>query len=637
MYKQLSRLLFFLLISYEIVFAQSVLPKANLQLFPSLGSVGQAITFDGTYSLNEVGQKYGLQYRFKASSNTAWTTFSSNPKYKFIPTESGNFTVKMEVRETKNHRTQMTFQNYRVRFNSNSKSARIKILTDGTIRVGKEVFFEIVYSIPKNLDFKQIKTRWDFDSNGIFETTYLSQKIVSHVYSKMGNFSPTVEVLFPDGEKITIEGIVSLPDYNGQRKKQLTKDRKKINVLSTAIPTPILNISPGYKGYSENTIFRFDASKTKTTNNSWLEFHFDGESVIRNKKIISRKFTGSGKHQILVLHCFNRKNPQCSETQAFIETDPDPTDFRVNFGIQDLSNTNYQNQSQGYYNQNFFTFTRNDKVRFSAQIIDRDTLAKNYEYRWDFDGDGTYDTPFSYKNFTETQYDMVGKIYPKLEVKNEFANKTKSIVFHQKTVLIQPNTPPTANLKIQRVSGRLPASGLETTKIYPKELVSFVVNTKDEESTNNKIKIRFDLDGDNIWENDFAWRKNMNWQYEIPGEYEAKIQIQDHGKIVKTIKKKILIAPFPEPQIKVKVSQKTGDLKTYFTFDARESIGHNLKFYWEIPENLNAQQNKASNPQKTVSFKTLGQKTINLKIIDSNGNTKIVSFPVFVQTPVEKQ
>lgn len=629
----LSSIFFCLLISYELASAKSVLPKANLQLFPSTGTVGKEIIFDGSYSLNEIGKKYGLEYRFKVSSRTNWTQFSSNPKYKFTPTESGNFVVNMEVRDIKNKRTQKTVQNYKVRYSTDSKFARIKVLNQDPIRVGKEIFFEVIFSIPQNIDSKKVKTRWDFDSNGVFDTQYLSQKIVSHVYSKIGNFSPSVEILFPDGEKIKVEGIITSAEYNGQKRK-FTKDRKKIKVLSAAIDTPILNISPGYHGYSENTTFRFDASRTKTTNNTWIEFHFDGESVIRNKKIISRKFTGAGKHQVLVLHCFNRKEPQCAKTQAFIEIDSNPTDYRVNFNIQDLSNSNYKNYYQGYYHQNFFTFTRNDKIRFSAHVFEKDILAKNYEYRWDFDGDGVFDTPFSYKNFAETQYDQAGKYNPKVEVKNEFTNKLKSVVSHQKTILIQKNTPPTASFKVKRISGKFTSSNLKTNKIYPKELVSFVVNTNDQESINNKIKVRFDLDGDNLWENDFAWRKTMNWQYEKPGEYKAKIQIQDHGKITKTITQKIIVSEFPEPQIKIKVSHKTGDLKTHFTFDASKSIGHNLRFYWEIPENPISQQ--YSNPQKTVLFKSTGKKNVSLKIVDSNGCTKQVSFPVFVEELLAK-
>lgn len=529
----------------------------------------------------------------------------------------------MEILDTQTQSTQITYRNYIIGTNYQTRDARIELVSNSPLRVGQEVFFQIVLSLPRALDTQKIKTRWDFDSDGVYDTGFLTEKVVSHIFSKTGKFSPGAQVLFEDGEMIEINGMETIPQYNGQR-RIISKDWCKIKILPAQINAPILNIWPGNQVFSENITFRFDASGTKTTQTSWLEFHFDGEEVVKNKTVVSKKFASPGDHEIVLLHCFNRITPICEETRTTINIKPASTDFRVNFMVQNLSNTTVLSHG----NNSYFAFTQGDRVRFSAQIFERDTQAKNYQYRWDFEGDGVFDTPFSSKTYTEFRYNQTGSFLPMLEVRNEFFEVGSKTVTHQKKITITKNTLPEGNIEIRNIRGRFQYTQLKKTAILAGETVDFQAKIYDKESSFGKLKVRFDLDGDGVWENTFGTRTMMTWQYEKAGNYEILMQVQDHSKAIRTIRKTIKVYEIPEIQIKVKVSQKEGDTQTNFTFDARESRGHRLKFYWKISGKVISRN--ASVPTLSARFDSLGQKDIVLRVVDSQNKEKQIIFSVFI-------
>ncbi len=603
-----------------LVLGVNLLPQANLKLSTPRLEFGQTLTLDATDSRNSQGLPYRLQYRFKGDRNQKWSPFSSRPTFSYNPTDTGNKTAYLEVKDLEKGYKNLTIQPYRV-IVPQKRNARIIVLNGTNVAVGEEVFFRLVYSIPRNTDRQQIKTRWDFDSDGIYDTPFKNIQTVSYVYNQTGSFRPKAEVQFPTGETLIIKGLAPVKKVLTSM-RTTTNDSEKIKVRLAKINAPKVTIRPSYKVYNEQTPIRFDASGSKTTENSWIEFQFDGQPFIVGKQV-TKHFKSPGKHTVLIRHCFNHKNPVCAITTKTVQIQKKPTDFRVDFTVYDPHNS-----ASNLHRSHFYRFIAGKPLRFQANVQNYSFPVNSFEYRWDFNGDGKFDTPFSRTNFAEYTYPRSGKFKVVVQVKNEFSREDKSLVWQEKIVSIVNNETPTGFFEIKKVY-----KNIDKTKnsdwIYVGDRVQIIPKIKDKDHYPSALQVRFDIDGDDIWDTDFRYMRAFPWQFNEAGEYIAKMQIKDPNGVIVSTKQKILVHFNPPPQIKVIVSKKSGKVGDFFTLDASSSKGHNLVYTWDIPDEKiikNSQQSKLS-----LAFKTPGEKVISLRIMDNWGHSKWVQFPVFVR------
>lgn len=81
-------------------------------------------------------------------------------------------------------------------------------------------------------------------------------------------------------------------------------------------------------------------------------------------------------------------------------------------------------------------------------------------------------------------------------------------------------------------------------------------------------------------------------------------------------------------QAKITVSKKEGTTQTNFIFDASNTKGKNPQFFWNIFDGKN--NLFAEGPRVTQKFSSTGKKTITVNIVDGNQRKK-VEFPVWVR------
>ncbi|MCF7812235.1 hypothetical protein K9M59_01375 [Candidatus Gracilibacteria bacterium] len=594
----------------------ATLPEANLMVTPATGQAGSEMTFDASDSRNTNGLRGGLEYRFQFRNAEYWTPWSTQSIRKYTPMDIGTFRAKLQVRDQKTKTVQTTYREYRVHSDT---YRHIRIRANPTrIRVGESVLFELLVTLPRTENPDDVKVRWDFDSDGYFETQFSQQRQVRHVFgdNQVGQLSPTAEVIFPDGSRETIRGLERL-STDPLRRQVPRADWEKIQILPAPVVPPVVHVSPGRTGFNEDTVFRFDASDSRIPDHAWIEWNFDGEQFLQEKEIVTKKFDSPGTHQVRARTCYDRAAPKCRETLITIEVTHDPIDYRPEIHVQNLTrHTAFSSTS----NDTFFVAVEGDRLQFTAQLRYQDMTARDFSYRWDFQGDGVFDTPFLANSLAEYTIPREGILTPVVEVENEEGVRSRaSLRLH-----VSPNTAPNVSFTV------------DTAEIYPGQLVRFYPKVSDLQHQHAYLETRFDADGDGNWDSRFRRVGTYQWRYEKPGTYITRMQVRDPSKKVTTVARRVTVRPYSKPTARVTISQREGDTRTVFRFDASRSSGQGLRYYWDFDfqgsDDLVSDGTYLQQGPKEMrrQFREPGEKQILLRVVDGSGQSDQIHFPVFV-------
>ena len=592
------------------IFASS-LPQASLKISPIEGTINKTFVFDASDSQNIDGTKSNLEYRFNFGQDVdfrdEWTQWSYSPVASFCPknygsfsprkkaqyfsVKTGRFIGKVQVRDKNTRRIITNIQSYKI-LSEDIRNAKIKIYKKN-VRVGEPIFFELLLTLPKSEDPENVKVRWDFDSDGFFETNFSTQKLVSHVFSQnnVGKTSPTAEVIFGDGESEIIRG----------EEKYGIKNATQLNVLRPSLQAPVLKIFPGPNVYDEETPFVFDISDSEIPKNTWIEWSFDGQYFIRGNKKFTKKFQTPGTHQVRVRICYNYNSPICKETISTVNIKQNPLNFRADIRVQNKTRTgNSYNQ-----NSNIFLAQTGEILEFRAEIKNFYGKNTNFFYQWDFDNDSIPDTSYLSKNSIENIFEYPGIYDVRVNILNSKGIQN------------------TAQVKVKIIKNIIPEGTFITSplKIHTNEVVNFIPKFFD--TNNHSLKTRFDFYNDGIWETDFR-SSQVEWKFYKAEKVPVKMQILDEKKNVNTIVKTIEIFD-PSPPIPiVEISNKYGTIDTNFIFDASKTEGQNLKFLWEF------KKEKFQNSRISKKFTTTGKKIVYLTITNKFRLQTKLKIPVFV-------
>jgi len=616
MIKQIASVFLGFMVLSGISQAQNLLPQVNLDLSPSVVRIGEPLHYDATNSRNSQGQiNVNLEYRFQFTNSGPWTAFSSIGKGQFVPNklESQNSHLfRVEVRDTLTGITQRTFRNYRIINARNPVPPRIVLLTPPPFSEGQEIGFEASILVESVIDRDDILVRWDFNSDGIFDTPFQKDKRGFTLFSTTNRLSPTLEVQFPGGQITSVRGIRT-DQQPGRGTFDFGRDVNTLVLNPAQIQAPIVNVSPGTKAPTEDITFTFDASKTQLSNNSYLLFFIDGVPVENPGLIIKHRFDSPGDHVVRVEHCRNRNNPVCRTTEVNVFVEPNSTDFLVDFTAIEVD----RGSDRFRISDNTYQAVTSQQILFTSELEFEVPGGQTpvFQYRWDFDGDGVFDTPFSNTTSAQYTYDRAGNFTPTLEVRDDQGTVNQAT----KNIIIRDNTAPTGAIR---------------TLSWPNYVgrdVQFTVDVSDLESQLSQIDLRFDLDGDGIWEDDFRPARSETFRYDIPGEYTVRVQLRDPQLRVTTLTRTIPIFDIPEPTIKVVASHRTQTVNQPIRFSAQESEGRGLRYEWRVLNDPLIPVLRGA--QTSMRFQEASEYAVELTITDELGRKDQVTFPV---TIVEK-
>lgn len=298
------------------------------------------------------------------------------------------------------------------------------------------------------------------------------------------------------------------------------------------------------------------------------------------------------------------------EETLYVEPSPDITK------VAPSADFSIQTDRKGFADRNAGTI--GTIFTFSATITtDNNTPLSRLEARWDFEGDGVWDTYFSRVKTAKHVYDTAGTYDVTLEIldsEGAVAHKTKRII-------VVHNTEPTAQLRFK------PITGTENTIFEFDTGKSF-----DSQYNRNQLEYRFDWGSDGVWDTHFQRKTNWRHKFEIAGFQTITMEVRDPENLTDQLTVTILteanIPPYADFTVGVKQDPHHPEDPTIYVFDASmttdvETPSKRLLYRWDFnytgADDIVFDTNFSTASKHSGTFTTRGLKTIRLQVKDADG------------------
>ena len=260
--------------------------------------------------------------------------------------------------------------------------------------------------------FSSLQFRWDFEGDGVWDTNSSSDPIVKHTFKRLGNYSVRLSVTDPT-KRIAVES------------KMLVVN------LHDELIHPDFSWTPAEATVRDT--FLFDASATRYEKDSSRIFTYtwDIKSEVSygpfKEPLFPHVFRAAGAQQVtlIITDQYGLSNSLAKELYVIKENKP-PTP-------KILVPTPY-----GNINTNFFlsSWPSTDDVTGPSQLL----------VRWDFEGDGIWDTGWSFEKTLFHQFTNPGTYWVTLEAQDEGGERSTT----KTRLLVSEYTNPTGFIVDQR-------------------------------------------------------------------------------------------------------------------------------------------------------------------------------------------
>jgi PKD repeat protein len=255
---------------------------------------------------------------------------------------------------------------------------------------------------------------------------------------------------------------------------------------------------------------------------------------------------------------------------------------------------------------------------FEADVSGRGGVGdtSDYEVRWDWNGDGEWDTDYDNTLIYYYNYDDTGYYNPRMEIKSPDGETIEVIGFDdgdsdEVTYLyVTFDDNPEASINVY------PDSGTSSTTFY-----------FDGSNSIDDDEMRWDLDGDGSYEYDWGSDEDPTAKYTTPGTYEATLQVRnDEGNTDEASVTITITEGNHAPEAEFSVSEDTGTTSTTFTFNASNSSDEEDSYYdlqvrWDLDGDGEYDTTYSTTRTASTSYSDSGTYTIILEVVDSEGLT----------------
>ena len=590
------------LLSLSSVFAFSTpfSPTAYLDINYSIGDTNTSFIFDAGRSVNHLGLNSGLEYRFNFEyGDTDFTEWSTYPRATYKYPDKGNKMIFLEVKDSEG-RIDRTTSQVLVSDAVPVKADFSVDKTSGDLNTNFN-FYATVFTQAGESP-RKYRFRWDFDGDSIFDTQFSDIAVASHTYTTSGTKTPKLEVRDETDNNIIIVG------YRSE-----TNEIGKIEVKSSRTPEAGIQVIPKF-GETDRTTFYIDASLSndeygRSDYQVRFDFENDGnyDTDFSDEKKATHIFNTPGDKSILVqIRSASGKTDTAIYTINVSDKSSKP--------YADLQITNDSSSGDPYAGTINTTFTFN--ANGSKDLEDG---SADLEARFDFDGDGKYDTIYTKNKIVKHIYFSAGEKKAIVQVKDTHGNTATD----SKNITVVSNDPPTVMLSAKPISGT------------PGTTFNFdTTGSEDSQNQNMFLQSRIDYEGDGIYDTGFSNVRFYSHIYKTQGSYKPKVQIKD--KFGNSAEKSTSIIVFlsTKPVPFFTVSPHEGTFITNFSFNASDSqdaetILKNLKFRWDFnytgANDIVYDTGFLFNPITYRTFKgETGERRIRLEVEDEDGNRSSV-------------
>ena len=175
---------------------------------------------------------------------------------------------------------------------------------------------------------------------------------------------------------------------------------------------------------------------------------------------------------------------------------------------------------------------------FTSQVNDDQDQPSAIQVRWDWDGDETWDTPWSTTKTAEHSFASAGD-HPVVVQAMDSGGLTANIS-HVVSVTASP-PPPSANAPPTADFGWTPMSGDAST------VFMFTAQVTDDRDQPKMIQVRWDWTGDGTWDTDWSTTKTATHTFSSPGDYTVVVQAIDSGGLTASKSRVVSVTALPPP------------------------------------------------------------------------------------------
>jgi PKD repeat protein len=204
----------------------------------------------------------------------------------------------------------------------------------------------------------------------------------------------------------------------------------------------------------------------------------------------------------------------------------------------------------------------NTNVHFDAS-----ESIRAVEYRWDFDGNGRFDTSWnSNKEKVQRIYNTVGVFDAILEVRNSLGEIDRT----QRTIAVADsnNILPEAKITIRNQTNASLGSRLAVLR---DEIKFSASRSRDEDGSEAKMEVRWDFEGDSVFDTTFSTDKTAIHRYISTGTHTPILQVRDERGGLASTQAQIRVVANTPTIAKLKITPALGTRETNFRFDASGS------------------------------------------------------------------
>lgn len=478
-------------------------PVARLSVSPETGEPGTLFSLDASASTDDEDPPEKLLVRWDWEDDGTWDTVPETEKlvsYRYPDSTLGPRTIRLQVIDTGGRTGEATRGVFLVAPPPPNQAPVAVLIVEPPFGAPGTIFiFDASRSSDPDDPPDSLQVRWDWEDDGAWDTEFSRTRVATHAYHEPGIHRTRVEVRDPDGRS----------------------DLAVVDVMvAVGVNTrPVADFSISPESGPQRTYFMFNASSSRDAEDplSALFFRWDDTSDGQWDTSLSH----SPLRSILIAH---------------------PGRYRVTLEVIDtggLTGTITREvvvvavnvAPRAYFQVVPAVGTIDTEFRADATgTYDDETPASSLEVRWDWEDDGTWDTPFSTDKAATHRYDTTGTKTIVLEVRDAEGATDRET----RTVTVT-GLEPVASFTVR------PDVGTTDT------IFSFDAGSSlDAEYGTAALEVRWDWEDDGTWDTGFSTGKTATHQYRELRTFTARLQIRNPaGRIAETTRELRVIPAHP--------------------------------------------------------------------------------------------
>jgi PKD repeat protein len=241
----------------------------------------------------------------------------------------------------------------------------------------------------------------------------------------------------------------------------------------------------------------------------------------------------------------------------------------------------------------------------ASACSDSETPSAELEVRWDWEGDDIWDTVWSVTKTASYSYTQPGVYTASLEVRDAGDLRDEAT----RTITVA-NTSPTAAFVVLPIFGTV-----DTVFDFDASASS------DSETPLAELEVRWDWEGDTVWDTTWTMTKTASHQYSQRGTYTATMEVRDAGDLRDVVTRTVIVGSMP-PTATFSVTPTIGTVDTVFSFDASASSDDEtppaeLEVRWDWESNGEWDTGWNTDKAITHTYTSAGTYTVTLSVRDS--------------------